>query len=299
MDKGIVFNIQRYCLDDGPGIRTTVFLKGCFLRCLWCDNPESWNPWPEVAHRDTLCIRCNKCMEVCEVKAILVNKDGIRIDRQKCNNCGKCVEACVSRALRFYGRVMTVDEVFQEIIKDLQYYQFSNGGVTISGGEPLYQSEFTREILKRCREAKIHTCIETSGFGEANKLKEILEYTSLVYFDIKHADSTVHMKLTGRPKDKILNNLELVANSGVPVIIRVPLISGLNSSPENMKAIAEIMAGFRLDKVELLPYHAYGISKYKMLDRDYALGDMKRPSDLELKKAKEIFESYGISCEIR
>ncbi|MCS7115511.1 MAG: glycyl-radical enzyme activating protein [Nitrososphaerota archaeon] len=299
MVEGVVFNIQRYCLDDGPGIRTTVFLKGCYLRCLWCDNPESWNPWPEVAHRDTLCIHCNKCVETCEVKAILVDRDGIRIDRQKCTNCGKCVEKCVSKALRFYGKIMSVDEVFQEVLKDIQYYQFSNGGVTISGGEPLYQPDFTREILKRCRESKIHTCIETSGFGEPNKLKEILEYTSLVYFDIKHSESAAHMELTGKPNDKILRNLELTVATETPVIVRVPFVSRLNSSLENMKAIAEIMTSFKLNKVELLPYHAYGISKYKMLDRNYALSDIKRPLESELKKAKEIFESYGILCEIR
>lgn len=294
-----MFNIQRYCLDDGPGIRTTVFLKGCYLRCLWCDNPESWNPWPEVAHRDTLCIHCNKCTEVCEVKAINVDEKGITIDRRKCNNCGNCIENCVSKALKFYGKVMSVDEVLKEVLKDVQYYQFSKGGVTVSGGEPLYQTEFTREILKLCDEVGIHTCIETSGFGSANDLKEILKYTSLVYFDLKHSDSAVHRKLTGEPNEKILSNLELIAASGTNIVIRIPFIPGLNSSLENMKSIADLMTKFRLNKVELLPYHAYGISKYKMLDRRYELSDIKRPSDSKLLKAKEVFQSHGLSCSIR
>lgn len=298
--KGVIFNIQRYSIDDGPGIRSTVFMKGCLLRCLWCSNPESQKPRPEVAHRDSLCNKCGQCKEVCEAQAICVNDKGVHINRKRCIACGKCVEVCSTGALKLFGKEMFVEEVFQEIQKDIQYYQGSGGGITLSGGEPLYQPEFTTALLKLCRDRGIQTCIDTSGYSEVRELEKVLPYTSLVLFDLKHMDPITHQKLTAFSNKPIIRNLELIVSRDVPVIVRVPIIPGLNDSSEELTAIARTVAGINhLSEVNLLPYHKYGIGKYQMLDRRYKLIQLVPPTDMELQKAKEIFESFGIYCEIK
>jgi pyruvate formate lyase activating enzyme len=298
--KGIVFNIQRYSIDDGPGIRSTVFLKGCPLRCLWCSNPESQKAWPEVAHRDSLCNKCGRCREVCSVQAITIDAKGVHISRRLCNTCGKCVEVCNLGALQFFGKEMHVEEVFHEIQKDIQYYNGSGGGITISGGEPLYQPEFTIALLKQCQDKGIHTCIETSGYAEASVLEAVLPYTSLVLFDLKHMDPVIHQKLTGLSNKVIIRNLKLIIAKGNPVIIRVPVIPGKNDSSEELTAIARTVASMnQLRKVDLLPYHGFGMGKYQMLDQRYQLSQLVRPTDIELQRSKQIFEAFRVDCEIR
>ncbi|MDA8235059.1 MAG: glycyl-radical enzyme activating protein [Clostridia bacterium] len=296
---GTIFNIQRYSLDDGPGIRTTVFLKGCPLECLWCSNPESQNPWPEVTHRDASCIKCGRCVEVCPVQAISINENAFIINREKCTRCAKCTEVCSAEALKIIGKEMSVEEVFIEVMRDIEYYQNSGGGITVSGGEVLTQPEFAANLLKKCRDAGMHTCLDTSGYGDTGALKKILPYTSLVLFDLKHMDPTAHHKLTGQSNELILRNLQVIVESGVPVMIRVPIIPGLNDSEENIKAIARTVSGMTTaPRIDLLPYHRYGMGKYKMLDLEYQLADIARPSDEQLDRAKEIVESYGLGCEI-
>jgi len=295
----MVFNIQRYSIDDGPGIRTTVFMKGCPLKCLWCSNPESQNPWPELTHRDSVCSRCGRCMEVCDTGAVSVDDRGVHIDRKSCIRCGKCVSVCLPEALRFVGREMSVDVVFEEILRDMDYYRHSGGGITVSGGEALFQPDFTEALLKRCRGAGMHTCIDTSGHGDTSALDKILPYTSLVLFDLKHADSDKHRELTGRGNELILKNLALIADRGVPVIIRVPVIPGCNDADEEIAAIARIVAEMTPSApVNLMPYHKYGTGKYKMLDLEYKLGELARPTDAKLQRAKQIFKSLGLSCKI-
>jgi pyruvate formate lyase activating enzyme len=194
---------------------------------------------------------------------------------------------------------MSVKEVFAEINRDKEYYLNSGGGVTVSGGELLSQPEFTAALLKRCREAGIHTCIDTSGYGDKSALEKILPYTSLVYYDLKHMDADAHRKLTGHSNETILHNLETIIAAGTPVVIRVPVIPGLNDSEEELTAMARTVAGMmKQAKVHLLPYHAYGKGKYKMLDRDYQPGELARPTEEKLRGAKEIFESFGINCEV-
>lgn len=298
--KGIIFNIQRYSVDDGPGIRSTVFIKGCPLRCLWCSNPESQKPWPEVAHRDSVCNKCGQCIEVCDTKAISVDNKGVHINRKLCTNCGKCVEVCAPGALKVFGNEMPVEEVFQEIRRDIQYYQISGGGVTAGGGEPLYQPDFVAALFKRCQDEGIHTCLDTCGCATTAAVDKVLPYTSLVLFDLKCMDPTTHQKLTGRSNKLINRNLELIVARGTPLIIRVPIIPGFNDSDEEVTAIARTVADMNhLNQVNLLPYHKFGTGKYKMLDRRYKLGELAPPTDTKLRRAKEIFESFGINCVIR
>ena len=298
MNKAIVFNIQRFSIQDGPGIRTTVFLKGCPLRCLWCSNPESQNSFLEMGHRNTICIRCGRCVEICPVKASSMTEEGIKIDRELCTNCGKCIQSCVVGARRFYGEVMSVDQVFQEVKRDKDFYQDSGGGVTASGGEPLLHADFVAELLQCCWENDIHTCIETCGYADKDAWEKVLPYTNLVLFDLKLMDPITHHKWTGESNEKIVDSLKLVAGSGVPVMIRIPVIPGVNDSDKNMKESAKYIRSLGLKKVQLMPYHRYGASKYEILDRHYSLSELKPQSDKQLSEIINIFQTHDLDCEI-
>ena len=296
---GIVFNIQRYSIDDGPGVRTTVFMKGCPLTCPWCSNPESQCGLPEVTYRYTSCKRCGTCVGVCPVGAVTLSDDGVHIDRKKCTVCGECVKNCVPEALQISGKNMTLDEVWKVVKKDADYYEASGGGVTASGGEILAQADFVAALFKRCREAGFHTCADTSGFGDPAALLKILEYSDLVYYDLKHMDPDAHRKYMGHSNELILKNLELAVENGVPVVIRVPLIPGFNNSDENLRALGAKVAEITKNSVvNFLPYHRYGANKYRMLDMTYQLENVPEPTREELDRVKEIIESYGLKCEI-
>jgi len=297
--KGTVFNIQRYSIDDGPGIRTTVFFKGCPLSCVWCSNPESQNLDPELMHRGSLCKRCFRCVETCPVGAITVGPDGIVIDRDACTVCGDCVEACPHDALRITGKEMTVDEVVAMVERDSDFYRDSGGGLTLSGGEVLLQPEFARELLKRCQEAGIHTCLDTSGQGDTEALLRLLPYVDLCYFDIKHLDPRAHRAETGRSNEKILTNFIEVAKSAVPLVVRVPVIPGFNDTSDAIADIAELVAvNAPRAAVHLLPYHRYGQQKYAMLGLDYELSAAETPSPEFMNAARNIVEARGLHCEV-
>lgn len=297
--EGIIFNIQRYSIDDGPGVRTTVFMKGCPLTCLWCSNPESQCMLPEVTYRYTSCKRCGTCVRVCPVHAVTLDDDGVHIDRSICTRCGECVKNCVPEALQMSGKRMTVDEVFKVVKKDADYYEVSGGGVTASGGEILAQADFVAELFRRCKEAGYHTNADTSGYGDPAALEKILAYADLVFFDLKHMDPVKHKEYCGQTNELILSNLALVIKKGVPVVIRVPLIPGYNDSEENLTALAKTVSGLKKDAtVNLLPYHRYGANKYRMIDMTYQLEDVPELTAEQLGKAREIIESFGLKCEI-
>ena len=298
--KGYVYNVQRYCIDDGPGIRTTVFLKGCPLRCLWCANPESQKLTPEVGYRASICKKCGKCVAACTKNAIRIEDDEIRVDRSICENCGDCVEACIPGAQGVYGKEMTVGAVFKQVARDLKYYIRSNGGVTVSGGEPLMQAEFTGALLKKCQAEGIHACVETCGFASTEQLSKVIPFVSLFLYDLKHMDGTVHKKLTGSSNEPILRNLKTIADKGTPLIIRIPLIPTCNDSDQNLSAIADFVSDLNTPtSVEVMPYHNYGENKYEILDRPYLLKNVEKPSGEMLLKTQEIFKSRGIECLIR
>ncbi|MCL4535907.1 MAG: glycyl-radical enzyme activating protein, partial [Bacteroidetes bacterium] len=250
---GIVFNVQRYSVHDGPGIRTLVFLKGCPLRCLWCCNPESQRARPEVEFFAAKCQRCGRCLEVCPQRAINPDLEAAaRVDRSVCDDCGVCADACPSQALRMVGREMTLHEVLAEVRKDASYYRRSGGGLTLSGGEPLMQAEFSAALLRVAYDANLDTALETSGYGRWEDLEALLPWTQLVLLDLKHADSAVHRRLTGVPNEPILANARRLAKAGHPVVLRVPLIPGQNMDEDNLRATAALAAELGPQEVHLM-----------------------------------------------
>ncbi len=301
---GNIFNIQRFSVQDGPGIRTTVFMKGCPLKCLWCSNPESQSNNPDIAHRDSLCNGCKKCLYACSQSAIQVVSDGdkykLRIDKENCNNCGKCIEVCAVEALKIFGQSMTLDTVIDEVKKDSLFYANSGGGVTAGGGEPLYQASFVAELLHRCKDIGIHTTLDTCGFAKTSVFERVLNETDLVLFDLKLMDGRLHKKYTSKDNQVILRNLKLVVAKGIPTIIRIPLIPGINDCAENLIEIADLIKRLNIKlHIDLLPYHRFGESKYKMLDREYKLAGLEPLTNVQLQNAVEIFTLHGLDCSIQ
>ncbi len=255
--KGMVFDIQRFSLHDGPGIRTLVFLKGCPLCCRWCDNPESISPWPELGFVKDRCNKCGKCRPVCPEQAITLSHDGMpEIDRKRCTNCGDCVPVCLPHALIMYDREMTAAEVLEEVRRDELFYGDA-GGVTVSGGEPLRQPFFIRSLFELCRQAGIRTALETTGLATKEVWQELLPLVDYVLYDIKYLDSEVHRRYTGQPNALILEDARLVAASKVPLLFRTPLIPSINGTAENVSATASFIRGVQGSKaaIELMPYH--------------------------------------------
>ncbi len=277
--NGSVFNIQRFSIHDGPGIRTLVFLKGCPLRCLWCSNPESQNIWAEPFLTRTKCIGCGLCKEACPTGAIdLLHAPSEDSSFQDiCIHCNKCSNVCPSRAIVQKGGLMSVSEVMKTIRKDISYYKNSSGGVTIGGGEPCFQPDFAAEILRQCKSEEIDTTVETCGFASWENLKKLADYTDHFLFDIKHMDSEMHKKLTGQSNDIILENAKRISEAGIDILIRVPVIWGCNDSEENIQKTAafakDLSNGGAM--VELLPYHRAGESKYTALGRNYSLAGLE------------------------
>lgn len=296
---GTVFNVQRYSIDDGPGIRTTVFFKGCPLRCLWCSNPESQSAEPQLLHRESLCKQSYRCVAACPVGAITVGADGIVIDRDVCTVCGDCVEACPHDAMRITGKKMSVDEIFDIVKRDIDFYIDSGGGVTLSGGEVLMQPEVALALLKRFKKADLHTCVDTAGFGSTSGLKRLFPYVDLFYYDIKHTDPKIHEAQTGRTNELILRNFKEVAASGVPFVVRVPVVPGFNDNSDAISDIADLVARTSPGAtVNLLPYHRYGQQKYAQLGRKYPMEGAETPPPKFMEAARKIVQSHGLRCEV-
>ena len=297
-DDGIIFNIQGYCIHDGPGIRTSVFLKGCPLRCLWCQNPESHSFHPELLFVEEKCTGCGTCIQVCPEKAIRMRGRSSRTDQQLCRGAGLCAEACPSGARNLIGRRTTADDVFKEVAADSLFYHESGGGVTLSGGEPLAQLDFAAAILRKCRDAGFHTALDTCGYASWTTAKEVLRYASLVLFDFKHMNPEMHRRYTGVSNELILQNAEKIHHEmSVPMRARVTLVPGFNDSRENLEATAEFIAG-RLSNaipVHLLPYHRLGETKWQGLGRKHETASIEVPGERPLEMCSRIFESFGLS----
>jgi pyruvate formate lyase activating enzyme len=300
--KGTILNIERFAIHDGPGIRTTVFLKGCPLRCLWCSTVNGQQMAPEMEYYVEKCIQCRKCMEVCPTGAIDVSsKDEIITDRRNCDNCGKCVEVCPTGARIMAGEQVTVDEVIARIEKDTLFYSNSGGGITLSGGEPTMQPEFSLGILKECKAIGIHTAIETCGYVKWDILDSMLKYLDFVYMDIKHMSEAEHKKLTAKGNKLILENARSITTGyqDIPFVVRIPLIPGYNDSDENIANTARFVLELKgKHRIELLPYHRLGISGYKALSKEYPLPDVEPPSDDHLHALEELVKSYDVEVQI-
>lgn len=264
-----VFDIQRFSVHDGPGIRSTVFLKGCPLSCLWCCNPESQKWHPEVLLNADLCIGCNRCVTACPTGAVVNNQGQLSYNRQICTDCGSCVETCYADARTIKGAMMNVDQMVDAIIKDRAFYDNSGGGVTFSGGEPLMHAAFLEEVMKRCVEQGIHISVETCGHVPMANIERIAPYVSLFLFDIKHTDSEKHKAFTGVDNAQILANCRRLAELGREISIRVPVIPTFNMDEPTLSSIAQFAHEIGAKNMHLLPYHRFASNKYNMLGRTY------------------------------
>jgi len=298
--KGFIYDLQRFAIHDGPGIRTLVYMKGCPLKCLWCSSPETQNSKPEILYNEFNCKKCGRCIDVCPIHVITISgEDGIIIDRELCTNCGQCVESCPNQALNLIGYHLTFEELFQDVNKDSPFYRRSNGGVTVGGGEPTMQLDFVTAFLKRCKQNYINTAIETCGYVKWDNMEKLLKYVDLVYIDIKHMDPTIHKELTGVSNELILENAKKISAIR-PMIIRIPVISGYNDSDDNITATARFAfdLGENLKRIELLPYHKFGTQTYSRIGMEYKLTEVESPDDDHMTRLKEIAESCGVKVQI-
>ena len=273
-----------------------MFIKGCPLRCLWCHNPESINPKPEIVFFENKCIGCKRCFEACETGALRLEGDRRIYEKPICRLCGACAEACYAEAQVMEGKKITVEKAVEELEKDRPFYENSNGGITISGGEPLVQREFVKAVLKTCKNNGLHTALDTSAHCKWEHLKELLGLLDLVLLDMKHMDDEVHKRLTGVGNRLILENAKRLADEDVRLMIRIPVVPSCNDTPENMAAAADFYRHFKnVDYVELLPYHRLGESKYERLGMTYEVKGIETPDEEALEKLAEPFRKVGLT----
>lgn len=298
-EKGLIFNIQRFSIHDGPGIRTTVFMKGCPLRCLWCSNPESQDFFPNLMARDINCRGCGACVEACPEEAItLVREQGRRIRWEQCNQCLVCVNACMYDSLMQCGNEMTVEEILAEVLRDEPFYRNSGGGMTVSGGEALSQSEFVADLLGAAKAAGLHTALDTTGYAPWEKLEKTIPFVDLILWDIKHLDSREHKWGTGLENEVILENLKRASGLSKAIWLRMPLIKDFNDSEAHIRKVIALGKEIRAEKVSLLPYHEGGKSKCEQMGRDYPFPEGKSPTDEEIERLKGIIEEEGLKVSI-
>jgi len=295
--SGILFDIRKYSIHDGPGIRTAVFFKGCPLACAWCHNPESQSFRPELLLRPGRCIDCGACLTSCQPDAIHPSPSGVGVvtDRERCTACGKCTLVCVAEARQLVGQQYSVNQVMAEIEADRVFYERSGGGVTFTGGEPLAQPRFLLELLSACHTRGISTALDTSGFAPWHVLDEVRPQVDLFLYDLKLMDESRHIHWTGISNTDILSNLHQLSEAGSRILVRIPLIPGINDDEENLGAMGIFLAALpHVPPVELLPYHNIAAAKYAGLGREYALAAIHSPDREHIHKCAAIIAGYGI-----
>jgi len=295
MSEGLIFDIKRYSINDGPGIRTTVFFKGCPLHCRWCHNPEGQSFLPEVMIRASRCLKeCSECLAVCPEGAI--RKSGVLpvLDRARCTACGECADACPTQAVEIVGRRLSAAELLREIEKDRIFYDESGGGVTFSGGEPLSQPQFLGKVLGLCRERRVHTAVDTCGLATAEVLESVAGAADLFLFDLKTMDEEKHIAFTGESNRLILENLRRLTAGGRKIVVRIPVVPGVNDDAENIRRTASYMGTLKgISEIRLLSYHRLGRGKAKGIDKEGAGREFVPPSEPAMERIKADLESFG------
>lgn len=286
-----VFNIQRYSIHDGPGIRTTVFLKGCPLNCLWCHNPESISFNKELIIYKDRCISCGFCSEACEMGAIN--------NRSNCTLCGKCCDACPTNSRVVVGKDMSIEEIVKEVEKDRIFYDISKGGVTLSGGEPLAQGDFLVDLVKELKNRNLHIAIDTSGYAPWEMIEKLFPNVDLFLYDLKVINESKHIKYTGVSNKLIIENLGKLAKAGKGIFVRIPIIPGVNNGDSDIKEFIEVLKSSGIyNNINLLPYHNISMEKYNRLNLEYKVSELKEPNDDDMEVLKEVFEKAGLKVKI-
>ena len=286
--NGIISDIKRMSVHDGPGIRTTLFLKGCPLRCLWCHNPENLRTEPSLSYTEKLCVGCGACVAVCPHGVHRFENGMHRLQHNACVNCGACIAECLTGALKLYGRTSTAEEAAQLLLEDADFYRQSGGGVTFSGGEPLLQSAFLREVMQLLKAHGVHIAVDTCGAVPWSAFEDVLPYADLFLYDIKHPDPEMHKKGTGAGNERILENLRRLHESGAPVEIRTPVIPGYNDAEETLLQIAAILKPYgNITCWRLLPYHSMAKGKYQALGMDYPIQETEMPDNTQMRALQQ------------
>lgn len=291
-----IFDIKRYSINDGPGIRVTIFFKGCPLRCQWCHNPESFTANIEKMYNASKCIGAQACVEICPYDALVLTREGIVTDWSKCSLCGKCAEVCPTKAIEMTGYQETVENIVKEIEKERIVIDQSGGGVTFSGGEPMQHYPYLIKLLDACGESGFHRTVDTTGYTDLRKLLDVAKRTELFLYDLKHMDPVKHKAFTGVSNELILSNLQELAKTGANINIRIPFVGGVNTDEANVEASAAFIAALEGDKkvVNILAYHNIAGNKYKKLGKVYDQGELREPSKEELRRAEVIFGEHGL-----
>lgn len=297
MSLGTITNIQKFSLHDGPGIRTTIFLKGCPLRCFWCHNPETHSINHQIIFFEERCTGCGVCTRRCPQNAIKIKDNHPVRDNSKCNLCGKCADFCPNNAQEYIGKDLTTREIMKEIIKDEAFYEESGGGVTFSGGEPLMYLDFLEDVLTSCKIRGIHTAVDTSGYAPWECFEKIIDKVDLFLYDLKLMNDEKHKKYTGVSNKVILENLKKLSDSGANIYIRMPIIVGVNDDSHIDETI-KFLLNLNIIQVNLLPYHKMGMEKYKRLGINYKLTGDEKPSDENMKEIADKFRKAGIKVKV-
>ncbi len=294
--EGVVFDIKRCALYDGPGIRTTVFFKGCPMHCAWCHNPESLSEEPTLLFTENRCIGCAVCLEVCPSGAHKFENGQHTINRVLCENCGACVEECFAEALQRSGRHWSVQQVLEVALRDEPFYQSSDGGISLSGGEPLMQPRFALALLRQMKRSSLHTAVDTSGYASWKSIEPLLPFTDLILYDLKHMDSEQHRRITGVSNNVILNNLSRLDQAKKAIWVRLPLVPGYNDDEANYHALGLFLSKLNhIERIEILPYHRLAGSKYAQMGIEYPLKELPSPEPELVESRRQILLHYGLT----